>query len=212
MRIVIPILIVLFVSCKQDSTRNFNSVNDVAINSDALTPAALISWSEENNHQTKQQEIGELTYTLTHISPDYLAIHELGVDATPAQIDSLKKDYSEMDYFRLKIEAANHSEELLKYNLQSAEQYDDRVRYCSFNIANDLSLEADNASKVRCGLNHFERAFNAAPFITVMIAFPKTEIKNNVTVVFDDHLFNKGLIRFSWTAEAFNTFPSVNEN
>lgn len=210
MRNLIFILPLMLFSCEHGDNTAVDSKSAVEVQNEIMSPSALVTWSEETNHQTKTQQIGDLTYTLTHVSPEYLAIHDLGMDAAAKQIDSLKADYSGMDYFKLKIEAANFSEELLKYNLESASQYDERVRYCSFAIANDLTLKSNNQT-VQCGLNHFERAFNAAPFVTIMLAFPKTEIKKDVTVIFDDHLFNKGLIRFTWTAEEFDAFPKLGD-
>ncbi len=210
MKRLIYILPLMLFACDHGDNTAVDSKNAVAIQNEIMSPSALVAWSEETNHQTKTQQIGDLTYTLTHVSSEYLAIHDLGMDATVSQIDSVKADYSAMEYFKLNIEASDFSEELLKYNLESAAQYDERVRYCSFGIANDLSMSAGTES-VKCGLNHFERSFNAAPFITVMLAFPKTNNNKEVTVTFDDHLFNKGLIRFTWTAEEFAAFPKLSE-
>jgi len=204
------ILPLLICSCNAKDKVVDDSKSAASIQNEIMSPVALVTWSEQVNHQTKTQQIGEHTYTLTHVSPEYLAIHELGAEATSKQIDSLKSDYSQMEYFKLKIEVAEFSDELLKYNLESATQYDERVRYCSFGISNDLSMVCGEQT-VKCGLNQFERAFNAAPFVTVMLAFPKTDSKKDVTVVFDDHLFNKGLIRFTYAAEEFCAFPKLGE-
>lgn len=208
MRNWIYILPLVFFGCNSDKVTDTQSPD--AIQNEIMSPSALVRWTEQSNYQVKTQQIGNLTYSLTHVSPEYLAIHDLGLNATKKMIDSVKSEYSAMEYFKLNIEASDFSEELLKYNLESAAQYDERVRYCSFAIANDLSMSVGTES-VKCGLNHFERSFNAAPFLTVMLAFPKTNTNKEVTVTFDDHLFNKGLIRFTWTAEEFAAFPKLSE-
>lgn len=206
-------ILMLMLGCSNPGEQVVSKTDLEGIKNTTLTPTEFVAWSDDvTNYQSKTQQIAEMKYTLTHLSAEYLAMQELGVDASKEAIDSLKTNYSEMMYFRLRIEADGYNQELLKYQLAEAAEYERRVRYCSFDIASDLQVEKAGELPLMCGLSHFERSFDVAPFVTIMLGFDRKDIydkNNNVVVTYNDNLFGKGLVKFSWTKDELEAIPSI---
>ena len=58
-------------------------------------------------------------------------------------------------------------------------------------------------------MSHFERYYGSAPYINLMIGF---ENKNNVcdkTIIFNDIVFNNGIIKLTIKKEAIESIPEL---
>ena len=61
-----------------------------------------------------------------------------------------------------------------------------------------------------CTLFHFERAYDIAPLATFLLGFPKVKSKNSQrTFFFQDKVFNKGIIKFTYTSEELSQIPKL---
>lgn len=147
--------------------------------------------------KAQRQIIGALTYTLLPLSANDLARLEAGANASVTEIAVLEKGYTDLQYFRLEIEATDFNGELLKRNLSDAAEYDRRVKYMSFQIQNDLTLRA-YSEDYPCAIAHFERSFDITPKVSVLAGFnvSKDETGNSMQITFNDQLFNNGPVHF----------------
>ncbi len=118
-----------------------------------------------------------------------------------------------MEYYDFTISITSGQGELLKYNLTSATQYEDRVKYFAFEMQQYLKLVEDGDT-IPCTLFHFERTYDIASYSKFLLGFEKGKNQKPKERVFTfyDKIFNKGLIKFTYTDEDFNNIPKLKTN
>jgi hypothetical protein len=171
-----------------------------------------VAWiSNTDNGLNKQKEISDLEFNLSYISPENMTYLELkNEEYNTALFKQKLKDYSVMSYFNFKIKLKSAEGELLKYNLGSVGQYDYRIKHIAFNMQKDIFIVQDSDT-LYPGIYHFERIYDIAPYATVMIAFDNSKFKkqNEFTIVYNDRLFNKGLIKYNYKANQLVDLPNL---
>ena len=202
----------LLSACSQQNTEILTGDDLLTIRNTKVPAAEYSGWIATNAASlTKEQVLGDLTYRLTRVPADLLALREAGNQATHEALAEARAHYTDLVYFRLEIIANSHNGELLKKDLQSPQEYNRRVSYAAFGVQNDMSMKIGKDS-LACAMCQFERSFDVAPIATFMLAFDADEEianDNSVTVVFNDQLFNNGIIRFYWNAGEINAYPSL---
>jgi hypothetical protein len=208
----ILLFLILFVSCSSEPDGVMDKDEMAALRELKVPVSEYVTWLETNGTQLRsEQTIGDLTYRVTRLPSDMLALREAGSDASAEELAEAKSHYTGLIYFRLEIIANGHNGELLKKDLVSPQQYDERVRYASFGVQKDVSIKVGDDSLV-CAMAQFERSFDVAPKATFLIAFDTDENQADssaVTILFNDQLFNNGLIRFTWNPGEINAYPSM---
>jgi len=159
----------------------------------------LTTWVNKNENTSRTKKLGDFEFSLKRLSPDVMALQELQGNTSDAKAyEEAKSHYTGLTYYRLNISNNNYHRELLKYNLKSSEEYNDRVMYCSFQINRDLYMTNGNDT-VPCALHEFERSFNLESGLNFVIAFPLIDLQKEHTVVLQDQLFDNGIIKFSFS-------------
>lgn len=171
------------------------------------------AWiSAEENNLVKSKNISELNFKMSFVPKESMAFNELkGQEYTKEEFDEALTHYKDMSYFNFRIEVPKEQGELLKYNLSSAQQYNDRINYMSFRMQKDIILVQDNDTLFP-GIFHFERIFETAPFATVMLAFDnkKINLEKEFTIIYNDQLFNKGYIKYYYQPNLLIDLPKIN--
>lgn len=171
------------------------------------------AWiSAEENNLVKSKDISELNYKMSFVPKECMAFKELkGQEYTNEEFDEALTHYKDMSYFNFRIEVPKEQGELLKYNLSSPQQYNDRINYMSFRMQKDIILVQDNDTLFP-GIFHFERIFEVAPFATVMLAFDnkKINLEKEFTIIYNDQLFNKGYIKYYYQPNLLIDLPKIN--
>lgn len=166
----------------------------------------------EENNLVKSKSISELNYKMSFVPKECMAFNELkGQEYTQEEFDEAITHYKDMSYFNFKIEVPKEQGELLKYNLSSPQQYNDRINYMSFRMQKDIILVQENDTLFP-GIFHFERIFEIAPFATVMLAFDNSKInlEKEFTIIYNDQLFNKGYIKYYYQPNLLIDLPKIN--
>lgn len=188
---------------------------DLSISQLELTPDAYVSWinDQQINSLTRHKKIGEVNFQLKYLPVAYMVSNELRKkDVTQAELDSLIPQYSGMEYYELKISIDDFYEETAKYGVTDMAMYQQRIVYMSFAMQNDLSVVVNDSKEVPCQLFHFERTYGVAPYATFLFGFSKEQMGEGVTertVVLNDNLFNKGLIKFHWHTAEIENVPKI---
>ncbi len=178
-----------------------------------LDPKEYISWFKDRYHDiAKQKTIQDISYSVNYLPVEYMVCNELKKEKVSAQeLEALQKEYEGMEYYELKIQALGHNDELAKYQLFSPQQYQERIKYMAFDMQKNIKLINDQNKESDCKLYHFERTYGITPHSTFLIGFSKEDIgiTNERTIVINDQLFNKGLIKFNWTEQTLNNVPKL---
>lgn len=174
----------------------------------------FLRWcADENNRLSRSKDISEIRYKLSYLPAEAMAFLDLRTEHYDlAKFRKVGEGYGEMTYFNFRLEVIDGNGELLKYKLQSPEQYDARIKYMSFEIQNDLCLVQGNDTLLP-GLFQFERIFEVAPYTTVMFAFDNKKFnpKEEFTVIYNDKLFENGYVKFNYRDKQLFNLPNITE-
>lgn len=214
MRRIIPYLLLLLASCTRPGKTTVASSADLkAISMQQMSKDEFIEWcASENNPQKHSQQIGNKIFEVKFLPTKLLAMREVGKAASAEMIKTAEEHYSDLVYFNLRIKGDKMQGELLKQDLTSSVEYQDRVMYCSFRIQNDISLLTNEGDEIACAICQFERSFDVAPVTDFTIAFDRKKICNTkgLTIIFNDNLFRNGLVKFSFSKEELECTPTIN--
>ncbi len=211
-------------SDEQDSSVKENSDQSMASRGDkpiqklnfktlVVSPSEFISWVKDpENGLVKTRQINDLQFSLTYLPPAFMICNDLKKEnISKKELAELALQYEDFEYYLLKIEALESGMELAKYKVSNRKEYEDRIRYYSFNMQNDLIAKLETGEEVYCELYHFERTYNITPYSSFLIGFPKEFIANSKerTIILEEKVFNKGNIKFKWTTAEMNNIPQI---
>jgi hypothetical protein len=176
-----------------------------------LSPKDYVHFAKsEKSNLLKVRELGDFKFEVFHQTVDYKLALEYQNNNNKT-IAERTKEIEGMDYFTLKITPLKGNESILKYNLQSEEDYQARLAYFSFDMQNDIFLEK-SGKKVPCSLYHFERAYDLTNYRVFDLAF---ETNNNTAsadkiLILHSDFFETGPIKFIFKAKDLQQLPKVN--
>lgn len=179
-----------------------------------LAPKAYSRWVNQvvDNPLIKKKKIENINFELKYVPVSQMINNDLRKEKIHKQeFDSLYVEYSGMEYYELKLSIDNFNEEIIRYNLTEVNQYQERVKYLSFEMQKDIKLTQNN-EVVDCDLFHFERTYGTAPHAKILLGFSKEKIQEGIkerTIEINDKLFNKGLLKYNWTSESLENIPKI---
>lgn len=208
---------VFFFGCKNSDevSSEESNVNEHATLQHTKTNLPLeqfVKWvADKENKLVRDKIISDINYQLAYLPCEYMAYTELkNENFTEEKFEEVKRNYEGMTYFKFRMEVNNGSGEVLKYNLSSGQQYNERINYMSFKMQKDIFL-VQGRDTLLPGLFHYERIFELAPYATVMMAFDNEKFNpaDEFTIVYNDHLFNKGYIKFNYKPKQLIDLPKI---
>jgi len=198
----IVVFAIVLLSCNKNNKEEAISLEPISFSKlervEFKEPTKLVEFvqSEENGY-IKNKLIGNINYSSILKPIDYM-IAKKRIDENDPNLKA--SNFEDLQYFDLRIEVKDHNSEFIKYDLESPQQYEERVKYCSFEMQHDIKL-IDGKDTLECVLFHFERAFNVVPYGHFILGFETKNKKviEGKTLCFDDHLFNQGIIKFTYS-------------
>lgn len=199
-------------SCVHDNSPGSRDPHVLQHVNETLPAGEFQAWvANPDNSLLKSKEMSDIEFKICYMPKENLAMNELkGEQYTGAQFREACSHYEAMSYFNFRIGLIKGSGELLKYNLSSAQQYNDRIDYMSFRMQRNIFL-VQGKDTLYPGLFHFERIFEVAPYATVMLAFDdkKFDRKEAFTIVYEDNLFHKGYIKYTYGPNQLIDLPTT---
>lgn len=204
-------------SSENADSRSFSEKISSFFASDApkeLGPAEYTTWCENaENGLVASKTIGDFEYTAFYKPTNYIALKEYN-NFADVNADGLQKKISElgdMEYFNFRIRSLTQSNELLKLNLNNEGEYFNRIEYFSFKMQNDFQL-VEGTDTLKCQLYHFERVYGLSNSATIMLGFEKRKHKAELSLYFNDKVFNNGNVILNITKRSINNTPKLNLN
>jgi hypothetical protein len=176
-----------------------------------LSPAQYVSWANErSNGLFASKKIENIEYAIFAKPVDYILSKEILNHVTNENdYSKAKSELSDLQYFDFRITVDNYHDEFLRYNLSSADQYQDRIDYCAFNMQNDIRL-LNGSDSIPCVLFHFERSYSLVPYGHFLLAFQKTNLtSDHITFYFRDNLMQNGIIKLIVNKDALSHLPKL---
>ena len=198
-----------------------NSLTDLfSAPREELLPAQYIQWVENPEHGLIcSNTIENYTYTAFYKPLDYVVLKDLdSISSDPNQFKMQSNDYNGLQYYTLTIERSDGgSEELLRYDLASTEDYFARIEYYSFKVQNDVILLEGNDT-LACRMSHFERAYGLQSKAKIILGFDKRkgevsktseQANADKTLVFYDRIFGAGIVKLRIDKSILNSIPKL---
>jgi hypothetical protein len=201
-------VVFLFISCQGNVS---NTKKEYKASTIALEKEDYITWCQnKENPLQKKKEIEDITFSLKYKPAEFVACMEQA--SGKADTNNLKVNVAELDgldYYDFKIQITSGQGELLKYKVESSSDYINRVNYFAFDMEKDIKI-VDGKDTLSCALFHFERAYDVIPYATFVLAFPKSKSPvSEKTFIYQDRVFNKGVIKFTYTLEDLSQIPKL---
>lgn len=170
---------------------NFNKVVDDSEIRHQLYSLENVGWKSKKH----EQKIGEISFVATEVPIQYYILKNEG-----------KKNLFNVD----SIYQANKTERIYEFTFQQEKEkdllkeeytktsYEDGVKYLSFSIQKDFYLVTSKKDTIPCSGVTYERNFKIAPFQKVLVYFSGIDPKEKIQLVYNDILFQKGLLKFKF--------------
>lgn len=174
-----------------------------------LTPEKYIAYVDnKDNGFIVERSIDHIRFQAQYRPADYLASVDLLRNPALSYAEVLK-EIDSLQYFCFRIGNEGHSDDVLRHNIASGEEYIKRLEYLAFAARNDFMLLSGKDS-LSCSLYHFERSHNLAPYHTIIMAFPAIKGDDQArTLSYNDQLFGSGRVNFHFAPETVNKIPKL---
>lgn len=175
---------------------------------EVLSPLEYVNWIDNpENKLTKQKEIGDFTFHLTHQPHAYMAFRKLRTQqATEQEVLTTCQDYGEMEYYALKLESMVQAEPI---HLASPDMdYEAKVRYFSSDFQNDIQM-INGDDTLNCSLFHYERYYGLTPYDIATFAFDNVDKTKARQIIVRDELFSTGPLKFYFKKSEFKKIPQI---
>lgn len=97
--------------------------------------------------------------------------------------------YNDYEYFIMKIYEQDSSVNPIRKNLNSEQEFGDRINYLSSAITRDLSL-IRGSDTVQCAISHWERTYDLRKDITLNLMFEREKGATSNKFIWNDRLFS----------------------
>ena len=183
--IFLVLLTVLFISCNKKG-------NDEAEIRFMYYNLENLGWKSKLHSET----IDNLNFTGTEVPIQYYLLKDMG-NTNLIKVDSIY----ELNKRERVIEFTfkNDTEEDLLTEKFTKMDYESSVKYMSFTIKDDFYVVTTKHDTIKCDGVLFERNFKIAPYNKVMLYFSNISPDEQIQLVYNDRLFQKGTIKFSFT-------------
>ncbi len=191
---------------------NDNKKNTINFKTQSLTPLEYVKWVKSSESGlVKVKTINDLKFSMYHLPTAYMICNDAKDEKlTQQKVVSLALQYQDYEYYMLRIEAPQFNQEFVKYQVSSPTEYEKRIEYYAFSMQHDIVLETENMT-IPCEIFHFERIYNIAPYSTFLLGFPKELMEDTKerTLVFNEKVFNKGIVKFRWLSTELDNIPQI---
>jgi len=156
--------------------------------------------------------IGDITYSLQYKPLDYVILRELKEDKNNTdKYKELIKEYGQYEYYTLELKANEFNDEILKYNLHSEKDYEDRVKYYAFKFQDDLTLIQDNDTS-HCLSYHFERNYGLSPKVKFLLGFKKLNDEKDRVFVCNEPFLGNSIVKINIDPQELKRIPKLKLN
>ncbi|MEL6588687.1 MAG: hypothetical protein AAFQ68_01325 [Bacteroidota bacterium] len=169
--------------------------------------AKWIQAPENGLHKTK--EVGAYRIETQFLPADMMASLSMRGPYQKAKWeDAIQAKQSELN-FQLSLSTLDRQETVLRYDLESPAEYQDRVYYFSYEIEHDIRLIAgeDTLKPILC---HFVRSYDLSPNLKCMLTFERSAKQtSDIRLIWEDNLLGMGPLHFNFDPQQLENTPAL---
>lgn len=179
--------------------------------SESLSPRDYKAYvTNPDNGLVKTKHIDKVDYIVTYKPHELIVVmeNEDGIDT--ATYTNTIGEIQGLQYYNFKLKIDDKAKDILKAGVSSVNDYYKRVEYFTSLMQNDIWL-IQGKDTLPCRIFHYERNYSAAPYSDFSLAFDGTDGNATVdrTIVFNDHVFNNGLIKLTISGDDIKKIPAL---
>lgn len=140
------------------------------------------------------QFVNDINYTATEVPIQYYLLKNNQENYT--KVDSLYLANAKERVIEVEFQHTNEVDLLL--HEYTDKTYEDAVKYMAFTIEKDFKVITATNDTISCSGVNFERNFKVAPFKRFLLYFSSINPSDNIKLIYQDHLFGNGLIKFNF--------------
>lgn len=183
----------------------------VSCDKENLLPKDYLEYvSSEESGLLQHKEINGFEFEVLYEPIAYKALRIVGPEGTKEEFQKSVENMEGLQYYVLKIKQADSNQSILRHNIKTLEEYQNRLAYFSYAFKNNLYIE-ENGEFLPCELFHFERAYDLSPITTFVLGFSQklNAITEDKKLVIDSDFFNYGKVKISIKGKDLEALPHV---
>lgn len=196
----ILLLSILITACTSASHKSFVEKDE------------LINMVNNKSTGIYSKTINGIKYAIQYKPSDYMALQEMQ-DKTldNNELKKLIEEYNKYEYYTFEISIDGFTDEILKYQLKTTDEYTERLNYYAFKFQNDINLiqETDTLTTVNY---HFERNYGLAPNVKFLLAFKRADDSKDRTFVCNEKYLGSGIVKINITPDDLKEIPKLKIN
>lgn len=176
------------------------------------SPERFMSWCESNADFHKRVIQESYVFDVSYIPLELMILREYGSEFSQEEFDFKKEQFDSLQYFSMKIGAANGQVNALKNNIGSSEEYYSKIEYFVSGAQKEFYLQ-NGDEYVKCRLYHFERYYNSVPYDVLVLGFPKfcnNTNEENIVLKYFDQILGVGQVTFDFESNQIYNIPKIN--
>lgn len=176
----------------------------------SVSPRDFLAYVDDpSNHLIVKEEIGSFVISAQYRPAAYETIKAAGADNKASLEKELQQEDS-VQYIVLRLEAKDGHSDVLGMGIFSQDEYEQRIQYLSAAVPMDLVL-IDGPDTLSCIAHHWERSYHITHFNNILLAFDNKHpgLKNNKTLVFNDHVFGLGKVQLQFKQHDISSIPTI---
>lgn len=166
-------------------------------------------WVSENKASLSvSKELDKVMFRTTYVPASYKYIEEYG-DSIKVKPD-VYSEFNNKEFYVFTLGLTSGEGDILKSG-ESKLPHELLLDYLSFRIQNDIQLEVDGKI-YPCKLAHFERTYGIKPFFNVNLVFDKPLEQGDRKIIYNDKVFETGVVKLTIAKENIASVPELEMN
>lgn len=186
----------------------------IGCNNVNLSPKSFLSYYQENKSDlTKSRSSDLLMFDAEFMPTDVLAIRDMNdvkENFNTVEFGKNYKNYDSAYYFKFKIQTVDNSS--MKKIIKSKENLAKINQYLMTDIQNDFVVEI-GSKRINCGLINVEKDILLQNCFSFIMSFEKNQftepLKEDITFIYNDNIFQNGILKFRFDKDKINNFPKI---
>lgn len=163
---------------------------------------------EPENGFFLEKRVDDIEFKLQYTTTEYMLINELRKTEIHKEVlDNKKRENEGLLFFKFKI-SSTQGGDILSFRSNSQEETYERINYMSYGMEQDLVLVNDKDT-IYPSLFNFARTYGVVPYADFIFAFDSKIGEHDILILFDDKIFNSGLLKFKIDKEDLKNLPKL---
>lgn len=200
----------LMASCAGTEPRTMEPVTGSSSTAVALDQADYEEEVRNEHFLVSRKQIADYEFSFKYLPVDFRISQDYKGKLNARIRDSVYADYNDAQYITFSIRSLKGNGEFIKQITSGYDQYDELVKYFSYQLQHDMKL-IEGKDTLDCMFAHFERAYDAVPYIHFMLAFDKgkSDAPQDRTLLYNDHVLETGPVKLTILKKDFEHIPKL---